>query len=297
MKKPKISVIIPVYNEKEHITKTVDSLKNQDFEQEIEIVVFDDCSTDKTYEIVKSCRGIRVFRNEKKLGPAKTRNNAIKKASAEILAFIDADCVAQEKWLKNIYSEFQNPEIKVIVGKVKIPPSTYLGNCISALGFPGGGSIGFENMWHVSKDGFTNHITSCNFASRKKVFEKYGLFDESFPFPGGEDPELSYRWNKKGVKIKYWPKMIVAHRTRKNFYSFVKWMFKRGRSNYYFKNKVGKIGNFITLRIWSSKNIIRKFIFDPKIFLIVPLLFMSFVLQQLGYFYEAARHIKKSSSK
>lgn len=289
MKEAKISVIIPLYNEGIHIGKTIVSLKSQDFEGEVEIIIFDDCSVDGSYEIAKSYednKRIKVFRNKENVGPAKTRNNAIKKASFDILAFIDADCISQNDWLINIYHEFRDSYIKVIMGRVKIPSSTYLGNCVSALGFPAGGSIGFENMWHVSGKGFTDHITSCNFAIRKEIFREYGLFDESFPFPGGEDPEFSYRLARAGVKIKYCPNVVVYHRPRKNLFSFTKWMFKRGRSNYYFRKRVGKVGNFIRLRVWSSKNIIKKFLLDPKIFLIVPLLFLSFVLQQLGYFYE-----------
>jgi GT2 family glycosyltransferase len=195
--------------------------------------------------------------------------------------------VAGDKWIKRINNSFQDKTLKVIQGRVEIPKSTYLGDCISAQGFPGGGLVGFEKMWRVDKNAFTGHITSCNFAIRKEVFQEHGYFDESFPFPGNEDSELSYRLTKQGVKIKYCSNLLVYHEPREDLMSFVKWMFSRGRSNYYFKKKVGSVRSFVMLRLWSSKNIITKFAFDRKVFLIVPLMFLSFVLQQAGYIFES----------
>lgn len=278
---PIISVIIPVNNAEETIEKTLLSFKKQTH-LNFDIIIVDDNSTDKSYDIVKK-HTKNILRNKTKKGPAITRNKGIRHAKTEIIAFIDADCIATPNWLNNVLKEFQNKNIQVIAGNTKIPKSTFIGDSISALGFPGGANAGFENMWHVSKEGFTNHITSCNFAAKKEIFKKYGLFDESFPLAGGEDPELSYRLSKNGVKIKYCPDVLVYHEPRNELSSFIKWMIYRGRSNYYFKKKVGKVENFIKLRVWSSKNIIKKFLFDPKIVLIIPLLFLSFILQQLGY--------------
>jgi len=175
------------------------------------------------------------------------------------------------------------------MGNIKIPKSTFLGDSISALGFPGGGSVGFDKIWRVDAEGYTNHITSCNFAAQREIFHKYGMFDESFPFPGGEDPELSYRWTRKGVKIKYCPDIIVYHKPRKNLKSFIRWMIIRGRSSYLFKQKVDEVGSFIGLRIWSTKNIIKKFAFTPNIILILPLILLSFALQYWGLVLQAAK--------
>lgn len=289
MSNVKITVIIPAYNAARTLPYTITSIIKQDFTEDVEIIVYDDCSTDNSYQIARHCESVETFRNEINLGPAKTRNNAIRQASADILAFIDSDCVAGDNWLKNINKSFQDKTLKVIQGRVKIPQSTYLGDCISAQGFPGGGLVGFEKMWLVDKNGFTDHITSCNFAIRKEVFQEHGYFDESFPFPGNEDSELSYRLTQRGVKIKYCPDLLVYHEPREDLISFIKWMFSRGRSNYYFKKKVGSVRSFVMLRLWSSKNIITNFAFDRKLFLIAPLMFLSFVLQQAGYIFESSK--------
>ena len=279
---PKISVVLPAYNAQATIKKTLDSLKQQTF-QDYELIVIDDCSKDKTYEIAKNYTK-NILRNKKNLGPAASRNFGIKKANSQIIAFIDADCIATKDWLKNIYKYFTKGE-QVIMGNIKIPKSTYVGDCISALGFPGGGSIGFEKIWKV-KNGYTDHITSCNFAAKKYIFEKYGYFDETFPLPGGEDPELSYRWVKQGIKIRYAPDVIVYHKPRTKLIEFIKWQIARGRTNYHFKKKVGKVNSFIKLRLWSSLNVLKASIFTSRILLVPALLCLSFFLQQYGYFIE-----------
>ncbi|MEM4267169.1 MAG: glycosyltransferase [Candidatus Nanoarchaeia archaeon] len=281
--KPKISVVIPVYNDEKRIGKVLQSLKRQNYKN-FEIIVVDDGSKDKSPEIAKKYAD-KVIVNEHK-GPAVARNTGIKNAKGEIVAFTDSDCEAKEDWLENINKFFSNKNNEVMMGKVVIPKSTFIGDSISALGFPAGGHVGFENMWKVSKEGFTDHLSSCNMALRKKVFEEHGMIDESFPLAGAEDSELSYRLTKNGVKIRYNAEAIVVHEPRTSLKSFIKWQITRGRSNYHFKKKIGDVNEFIKLRAWSTKNIMKRYATDPKIVIIIPLLALSFTLQQYGYFKE-----------
>ncbi len=283
--KPDISIIIPLFNEEEHIKKTLDSVIYSIEKINAEIIVYDDCSTDKSYLSAKKYGNrIKLYRNKVNSGPAKTRNAAIRLAQADIIAFVDADVVVDKHWAENILQHINEKGEQVVMGNTKIPKSTFLGDSIAALGFPGGGSVGFDKIWKVDARGYTDHITSCNFAARREIFEKYGVFDESFPFPGGEDPELSYRWVKRGVKIKYAPDVIVWHRPRKDLKSFTRWMIIRGRSSYLFKQKVDRVGGFISLRLWSTINILKKSFFTPQIITVLPLLVYSFALQYIGFF-------------
>jgi GT2 family glycosyltransferase len=283
--RPKISVVIPVFDDAVRLKKTLISLKDQTF-RDFEVIVVDDCSKDDSLAVAKRF-GAKAILQKRNGGPAKARNRGIREAKAEIIAFTDSDVVVTKDWLKNIVRLFEeNPKVGVLMGNTRIKPSGYVGDSISELGFPGGANAGFENMWHVDKDGLTDHITSCNFAARKSVFKRYGVFDEGFPLAGGEDPELSYRFVKKGVKIKYCPEMLVYHDARKSMISFWKWNVYRGRSNLHFKRRVKNVGGFIKLRLWSSKNILRKNLFDLKLPMIFFLLCLSFLGQQVGYLIE-----------
>jgi glycosyltransferase involved in cell wall biosynthesis len=67
----KVSIQIPTYNQENFIGKTIESALQQDY-QNLEVVVLDDCSTDKTYQVAKRYESekVKVFRNDKNLGRA-----------------------------------------------------------------------------------------------------------------------------------------------------------------------------------------------------------------------------------
>jgi teichuronic acid biosynthesis glycosyltransferase TuaG len=95
VKIPCISIIIPVFNCQKYLAETLDSISNQSF-HDIEIIVVDDCSTDKskliTLEFSKIDRRIRYLcTKENSGGPATPRNLGIKNAKSEFIAFCDAD--------------------------------------------------------------------------------------------------------------------------------------------------------------------------------------------------------------
>ncbi len=291
MQNPKISVIVPVYNYQNHLRKTLISIREQTF-KDYELIVVDDCSTDNSAKVARELAD-KVIVNKKNSGPAVSRNKGIKAAKSDIIVFIDSDCMATKNWLSVLFKTLNDSTIDAVIGDTKIPKSTFIGDSISALGFPGGANAGFANMFIVDKNNFTNHITTCNFAARKKAFDKGGYFDETFPYAGGEDIELAYRWEKNNVIIKFDPKALIYHEPRTSFKSFTKWMINRGKSIYYYKQKVGinNTQNRIWLRVWSSKNIILKFFWTLNIFLIVPLIFISYGLQLYGYIIEKYKNL------
>jgi len=94
-KKPYFSVVIPLYDKEKYISKTLESVLKQTFEN-FEIIVIDDGSTDKSCEIVRSIKDsrIRLIRQENG-GPSKARNRGIQEAKGEFIAFLDAD----DEWL------------------------------------------------------------------------------------------------------------------------------------------------------------------------------------------------------
>ena len=180
-------------------------------------------------------------------------------------------------------------EVDAVMGRLIIPPSSVLGDSISALGFPAGGSIGFDKIWKVSEKGYTDSLSSCNCAVKKHVFEKVGGFDETFPFPGGEDSMLAYNLRTASFKIKYDSDVIVYHEPRDSLGGFIRWLFKRGISSYMFSKKVSNKKDFLLLRYWSTKNILKEYHNDIKFPLIVSLLGISIIIQSCGALYGKLR--------
>ncbi len=228
---------------------------------------------------------VRYITIAAKQGIPFNRNQGVKYARGEFIVYIDDDCWVQEHWLKSLMGPLLSDKtILAVTGGTKVPASNYLGDCIAALGFPGGGSLGFEKMWKVSPSGFTNHLSVGNCALRRDVFHKAGYFDESMR-SGAEDTEFSFRLEKAGIPIKYVPEGYAYHEARSTWTEFIRWQLRRGRANYHFKKKVGKVGAFVKLRTWSAKNIIKSNI-NHRLPAILFLLGMSASMQQIGYVQE-----------
>lgn len=89
-----VSVITPVYNVERFIEITINSVLNQTY-QNIEMILVDDCSPDKSAEIIlemaKNHPQIRYYKLEKNSGAAVARNKAIELANGEYIAFLDSD--------------------------------------------------------------------------------------------------------------------------------------------------------------------------------------------------------------
>ena len=91
-----ISIIIPVFNRENTISRAIDSVLNQTYKS-LEIIVVDDGSTDKTAEILKSySNNIKVI-HQKNSGVSVARNNGIKNSIGEWIALLDSD----DEWLPN----------------------------------------------------------------------------------------------------------------------------------------------------------------------------------------------------
>lgn len=200
-----------------------------------------------------------------------------------IFFFTDADCEVKEKSLEIIVSNLK--KYNIIMGNTITKTKTYFGKAVAYLGFPGGGILGFDNVWKVDQEGFTNSISSCNLAIKKEVFKGIGGFNSSFPVPGGEDTTFAKCALEKGFKIKYSPEQIIYHVERNNIISFIKWQITRGKGNYHIKRNVSKIDGFFKLRLWSIKNSLIKS--GVKYFILVNILWiLSVFFQTYGYFKE-----------
>ena len=85
----KVTVIIPTYNGEKTIERAIKSVLNQSVKIETEILICDDCSTDKTVSIAKELGGTVFVNDENSGGPNKGRNIGIKNAKGDLIAFLD----------------------------------------------------------------------------------------------------------------------------------------------------------------------------------------------------------------
>ena len=88
-----VSIITPSYNTANYISETIESVLKQTYTN-WEMIIWDDCSNDNTYEVVKpylNDKRIRFFKNNINCGAAVSRNNALKVAKGTWIAFLDSD--------------------------------------------------------------------------------------------------------------------------------------------------------------------------------------------------------------
>ena len=168
---PKVSVIIPAYNEEKYIGKCLDSLLKQTY-KDMEIIVIDDGSKDKTLEILKEYekkyRNIRILTQEHK-GPGEARNLGARKAKGEILVLVDADMEFDKDYVKKLVEPIING---VCVGTSHV--QEYIGN--------------EENIWA--------RCWGKRKANPRKDLKRFGIFrailKDKFLKTGGFNPKKGY---------------------------------------------------------------------------------------------------------
>jgi len=112
--RPKISVIIPAFNEEKYLPACLESLRKQSF-RDFEVIVVDNNSTDRTGEIARNY-GFKVV-EEKRQGMIPARERGFREAKAQIIARTDADTVVTPNWLKVIDESFRkNPFVVGMTG-------------------------------------------------------------------------------------------------------------------------------------------------------------------------------------
>ncbi len=117
---PKVTVIIPAYNEGKSIRATVESALELEYPKEkLEVVVVNDGSKDDTGRVAASCKGVKVI-NKKNTGKANSINVALEEACGELVAILDADSYVDKKALMQMVGYFDDPEVAAVTAMMKV---------------------------------------------------------------------------------------------------------------------------------------------------------------------------------
>ena len=115
---PKISVLMPVYNCRQYIEESVNSILNQTF-SDFEFIIIDDCSTDGTFEYLKSLTDPRItlLRKPQNTGYTISLNMGLKIAKGKYIARMDGDDISlSDRFAKQVSFMDANPDIIVCGG-------------------------------------------------------------------------------------------------------------------------------------------------------------------------------------
>jgi len=123
MPNPKVTVTMPAYNASKYINEAIKSVLNQNYES-FELLILDDGSTDNTWDVIQKYKKdprVRIYRNKKNTGVAKTRNRLIRLAKGCYISICDADDLMLPGNLKTLSQYLDNhPRTGAVYGNILI---------------------------------------------------------------------------------------------------------------------------------------------------------------------------------
>lgn len=212
---PRVSIIIPVYNQFSYTCKCIKAIAEHSGDISYEVIVADDCSTDKVKKLSEFIKGIRIYRNEKNLRFLLNCNNAAKYARGEYIVFLNNDTQVQPNWLQPLVDLLdQNKDIGLAGSKLIYPD----GRLQEAGGivWEDGSAWNYGNRDNADKPEYNyvkdvDYISGASIMIRKELWEKIGGFDERYSPAYCEDTDLAFSVRKAGYRVVYQPKSVVVH--------------------------------------------------------------------------------------
>lgn len=205
-----ISVIIPTLNAQKYIEKLIDKLKAQKLEQELEIIIIDSASDDKTVQIARDA-GARVLEiNRDEFDHGGTRNLGWRSAKGEIICFMTQDALpVDDLYLTNLIQGFEDNDVVMISGR-QVPKSdaNYVERLTRAFNYPAISNV--RSQKDIESMGIKAYFFSDVCAAYRRSFlEETGGFDS--PIISNEDMLLAAKALQAGYRVRYEAKAEVYH--------------------------------------------------------------------------------------
>ena len=193
-----VSIIIPTYNEEDYIENLLKSIKRQDYNDDIEVIVADAFSSDKTVEIAKQYDCIVVDGGL----PAVGRNRGAEVATGEFLIFLDADSVLTDNYITQAIDEFIEDDLAIAITQIVPLEKGFINELSHSL----------ANYMTRAISEIKPHGAGCyGILTYKSLHKKADGFDESIDF--GEDTDYIERIAQMGnFKVLSNPRLLVSTR-------------------------------------------------------------------------------------
>jgi glycosyltransferase involved in cell wall biosynthesis len=209
---PMVSVIIPFRNNIGALRMCLTALEAQEYPRsKFEIIAIDNDSRVET-EMIKSDFPDVVWLKEMRAGSYAARNAALLKATGQVVAFTDADCVPSRKWLYHATRELHRSQATIIGGRIAFFSSNDGTSLTSCESFE---AEMFDILDHRCLIGTSGFAATANMITYGEVFERVGRFDCTLKSSG--DREWGQRAKRNGAVVKYCDDAIIWHPRRNSF--------------------------------------------------------------------------------
>ena len=208
-----VSIIVPSYNSEKTIKNCLDKITIESERLNSEIIVVDDCSTDKTLEIIKTFQNVKLIKLENNKGAGNARNKGAEKAIFENLCFVDSDINISEESILNLVKRLKKNDdtgsVAATQNLFNLNKNSWSSNFVCLKSCYGIDEIKDEKNFSVCCSEF------C--VIQKDLFFKIGKW-KAFNHAGGEEFDIGYKitkLNKKNIKTSsatysgYWSSLDV----------------------------------------------------------------------------------------
>lgn len=227
---PKVSIVMPVYNEESSIEEVLDKVLAQDYPSDLmEVLVVDGCSTDRTAELVaqyaEKDKRIRLLEN-KAMIVSSGRNVGIRASKSDWIFIIDGHSFVAPNYVSLAVNLALENEALCLARPqpLYVPEDGYIPRSIAvARESRLGGSV----TTHRNSDfeGFVDP-TSVAVIYHRSLFERFGLFDERFET--NEDVEFNWRLKCAGIEAFFSGRLQCTYYPRRSLFGLRKQMFRYG---------------------------------------------------------------------
>jgi GT2 family glycosyltransferase len=223
---PEVSVVIPARDAEDSLPRMLSSLSRQTLARDrFEVVVVENGSRDRTAEVAERA-GARVLR-EHVGNRSRARNAGVGAASADLVAFTDADCVAAPGWLESLLE--CRGRAPLVAGQVVVTT----GHSPNAL-------ERFESLWRFSQAAWVQEgwAATANLCVERSAFDAVGGFDPAYRHIG-EDADFCLRAGRAGLGLAYCEHAVVTHDAERHLGPLLRRTFFHGYSS---SQVLGRLG-------------------------------------------------------
>ncbi|WP_107667585.1 glycosyltransferase family 2 protein [Cyanothece sp. BG0011] len=237
---PQVSVIIPIYNGQEDLPNLINCLQCQTYPKDkVEYLLVNNNSKDKTSDLLEQAiiESQKIGLNLKALNENNiqssyaARNQGIRQATGEILAFTDADCRPLNHWVEELVKPFIDEKIGIVVGEIEaLPGNSFLEKYAERNNV--------LSQKFLLEHPFLPYGQTANLGIRRIIFTKTGLF-RPYLTTGG-DADICWRIQQQtDYQLTFAASAIIRHRHRSNFKELRSQWQRYGRSNLYLHELYG----------------------------------------------------------
>lgn len=214
-----LSVVVLTYNSQKYVQACLDSVLRQGA-KDLEVVVIDNASSDKTREIVRErYPRVKLIENPKNLGASKARNQGVECSSGEWILALDSDVVLGDDFIEKFErvqkgfpgdTGMVQPNVLNADGATLYSQGIYLSPLRRFYDLNRGKP---KDLIGSERKKIIGPCSAAAFYRRnmlEKLKESSGCFDERFFFLV-EDVDLAWRAQRAGWKVRFCPEMVCAH--------------------------------------------------------------------------------------